>query len=519
MQTRTFSSGTAGKVSGINSNLADNDKRSLRVLSVAAGRSLKNASRPAKTSRSSVLRNGLIWTALLSLLAVSKSFADNLPDFASLVQNEGDTVVKISVSTTSNSASAGSPGFDLENIPDALKPFFDQIPQNPGPQNPRRGQGFGSGFIISDDGYIITNAHVVDNADDIQVALTDRRQYKAELIGMDKPSDIALLKVEANNLPVSRLGDSDGVQVGEWVLAIGSPFGFEYSATQGIVSAVARNLPADTYVPFIQTDVAVNPGNSGGPLFNTDGEVIGVNSQIYSRSGGYQGLSFAIPINVAKNIVEQLRAKGYASRGWLGVMIQDVDLALAESFGLDKPTGALVANVTADSPADMAGLENGDIITNFNGKEVTGSSKLPPMVGAVGVGETVPLTVLRNEKELVLDVTIAELESDRTKVKVAKKKDNARLGLVVGSLPADKMEELGVEHGVLISEVLSSTPAADAGLQPGDVLVSLNREPIHSVEDFARIVESLPENKSFAVLLQRGGAALFRAIKIPAGQE
>ncbi len=490
--------------------------RAVARSNVAAGQGGNTATGPSKNGVYSVLRNGLIWTALLSIIAVTKSYATQLPDFVSLVQNEGDAVVKISVRTSSTSA-PGIPGLNLDDVPDALKPFLDQLPQ--GPQGPRRGQGFGSGFIISEDGYIVTNAHVVNDAEDILVALQDRREYRAELIGSDKPSDIALLKVNAENLPVARLGDSDGVQVGQWVLAIGSPFGFEYSATQGIVSAVARNLPADTYVPFIQTDVAVNPGNSGGPLFNTDGEVIGVNSQIYSRSGGYQGLSFAIPINVAKNIVEQLQAKGYASRGWLGVMIQDVSLELAESFGLDKPSGALVAGVTGDSPADMAGLEQGDIIVEFNGKEVTGSSKLPPMVGSVGVGETVPLTVLRNEKEVVIDVTIAELESDRKKIKVSQKRDSSKLGLVVGSLSSDKMKELGVEHGVLVNEIVPGSPAADAGLQAGDVLVSLNRKAIKDMSDFTRVVKDLPIDKSFAVLVHRGGAALYRAIKIPAGQE
>jgi serine protease Do len=490
--------------------------------SVAAARLEENATSSADSTGFSVLRNGLLLTVMLFSLTLSPlpAFAQGeaLPDFASLVETEGDTVVKISVRTTTASAS-GSQGFDLDQIPDALKPFFEQMPQNP--RGPRFGQGFGSGFVISADGYIVTNAHVVDNADEIVVGLTDRREYKAELIGMDKPTDIALLKIDAENLPVARMGNSDDVRVGEWVLAIGSPFGFEYSATQGIVSAVARNLPADTYVPFIQTDVAVNPGNSGGPLFNTAGEVVGVNSQIYSRSGGYQGLSFAIPINVAQNIVEQLRAKGYASRGWLGVMIQDVSLALAESFGLDKPSGALVADVTDNSPAEKGGLQQGDIIIEFDGREVTGSGKLPPMVGNVAAGETVPVTILRNEEQLTLDITIGELDADGGKVQVAdaRKKDDQRLGLVVGSLSADKAEELGVEYGVLINEVLESSPAAIAGLQPGDVLVSLDRVPVRTVDEFAEQVKSLPSGKSFAVLVHRGGASLFRAIKIPAGQE
>lgn len=484
---------------------------------VSAPMTTRNGARATTATLQSVYRNPVIWLISLSLLLASNAFAGSLPNFSALIEEEGDAVVKISV-TTSVTASTESPGFDLDRLPESQRRFFEQFPQFQDP-TPRRGQGFGSGFIISEDGYVITNAHVVDNATEITVGLIDRREYTAELIGMDKPSDIALLKLDATDLPVVKLGDSDDVTVGEWVLAIGSPFGFEYSATQGIVSAVARSLPADTYVPFIQTDVAVNPGNSGGPLFNTDGEVVGVNSQIYSRSGGYQGLSFAIPINVATNIAEQLKIKGYASRGWLGVLIQDVDQALAESFGLTKPEGALIADVTDDSPAEKAGLVSGDIIVKFDGTPVTHSGKLPPMVGAVPVGATVPVTVLRDGAETVIDVTIAELESDRREIQVSDNAQGEQLGLTVQGLTADLAESLGVEQGVVITEVATGSPAAEAGLLPGDVVVSLNRQDVSDVDTFESLVQALPSGKSFPVLVQREGASVFRAIKIPANNE
>jgi len=449
---------------------------------LVARASTRTEKQSALTRLSSLSRKWLVWTVLVALFAATKSWANVLPDFSALVENEGSAVVKISV-LANRSANANAPGPDLQQLPDPLRRFFEQMPQER-QQTPRRGQGFGSGFIISDDGYIITNAHVVDSASDIRVELQDRREFKAELIGSDKATDIALLKVAASGLPVVRQGDSDSVKVGQWVLAIGSPFGFEYSATQGIVSAVARNLPSDTYVPFIQTDVAVNPGNSGGPLFNTDGEVIGVNSQIYSRSGGYQGLSFAIPMNVARNVADQLRSKGYASRGWLGVVIQDVTQALAESFGLSSPTGALISNVSQGSPAQSAGLKTGDIIIEFNGRKVTHWGKLTPMVGAVAVGTNVPVRVLRDGAEQTFNVTIQELETDRQTTQMSKNESDDKLGLVVGKLSAEQRSELEVDNGVLIEEVAVGSPAAEAGLQPGDVIVSLDRKAIQDVEDF-----------------------------------
>lgn len=466
-----------------------------------------------------IYRKSLYLIALLPILAVTPSFADSLPDFSGLVEEEGDAVVKISVlATAQESGTSGIPGFDPEDIPEQFRRFFEQLPNSP-QQPPRQGGGFGSGFIISDDGYIITNAHVVDNASEIRVGLNDRREFQAELVGSDPASDIALLKLDTSDLPTVKVGDSDDLRVGEWVLAIGSPFGFEHTATQGIVSALARSLPDDTYVPFIQTDVAVNPGNSGGPLFNTDGEVVGVNSQIYSRSGGYQGLSFAIPINVAMSIADQLKDKGFATRGWLGVSIQNVDQALARSFGLDKPEGALVAQVVEGSPAAKAGVGSGDIILEFNGRDVDYSSALPPLVGAVTPGDTVDVLILRNGEQQTLDVTIEPLdEGERVAaLPVGVPTDESRLGVEVAAVPAEQMEQMGVTHGVVVSEIDPQGAAAEAGIRPGDVILSINREKIDSVDMLESIVQDAPSDTAIPVLVQRGTSPTFLALTLPSG--
>ncbi len=468
-------------------------------------------------SGSRIYAKTLFWIALLPILAVTKSWADTLPDFSALVEEEGDAVVKISVlAGAAQSADSGTPGFDPEQIPEQFRRFFEQLPQNPSPQ-PRRGTGFGSGFIISDDGYIITNAHVVDNASDIRVGLNDRREYQAELVGSDPASDIALLKLDASDLPVVTIGDSDDLRVGEWVLAIGSPFGFEHTATQGIVSALSRSLPDDTYVPFIQTDVAVNPGNSGGPLFNTDGEVVGVNSQIYSRSGGYQGLSFSIPINVAMSIAEQLKDQGFATRGWLGVAIQNVDQALANSFGLDKPAGALIAQVTKNSPADNGGLKSGDIILDFNGKSVNYSSELPPLVGSVKPGKTVPVVVLRDGKQKTIDVTIEPLDEGQKVSSVAPVNpvDESRLGVEVAEVPDELREQMGIDAGVVVSRISPDGAAASAGIRTGDVILSLNREEIDSVKELEKLVREAPADEAIPVLVQRESSPIFLALTLP----
>lgn len=464
-----------------------------------------------------IYRKWLLGIAFLPIIAIRKSFADTLPNFSALVEEEGDAVVKISVLATAPQANVGGiPGLNPDQIPEQFRRFFEQLPNAP-QQPPRQGAGFGSGFIISDDGYIITNAHVVDNATEIRVGLNDQREYQAQLVGSDPASDIALLKLDAEELPVARMGDSDTLKVGEWVLAIGSPFGFENTATQGIVSALARSLPDDTYVPFIQTDVAVNPGNSGGPLYNTDGEVVGVNSQIYSRSGGYQGLSFAIPINVAMSIADQLKEKGFATRGWLGVSIQNVDQSLARSFGLSKPSGALVAQVGNNSPADKAGLVSGDIILEFNGRKVAYSSALPPLVGAVTPGATVDMLVLRDGKQQTIDVVIEPLDDGVqrvTSMPVADPIDQSRLGVVVSAVPSDVMKDMGISHGVVVSELKGDGPAATAGIREGDVILSINREDIHSVELLESIVENAPGDEAIPVLIQRGSSPIFLALTL-----
>lgn len=477
------------------------------------------------SSSSRLYRKTLFWIALLPFLTITKSWAGSLPDFSRLVEEEGDAVVKISVLADAGpTPTNGVPGFDLDQLPEQFRRFFEQLPQNQGNdlnprQNPgqRRGAGFGSGFIISEDGYVITNAHVVNNASEIKVGLHDRREFNAELIGSDAASDIALLKLEASGLPVVNVGDSDDLRVGEWVLAIGSPFGFEHTATQGIVSALARSLPDDTYVPFIQTDVAVNPGNSGGPLFNTDGEVVGVNSQIYSRSGGYQGLSFSIPINVAISIADQLKEKGFATRGWLGVAIQNVDQALAKSFGLNTPSGALVTQVTRNSPADNGGLKSGDIILKFNGKPVNYSSALPPIVGAVRPGKTVGVEVLRNGTSTMLNVTIEPLDegqkiSQRTKPDPI---DESRLGVEVVALNEEQRMKMNVESGVAVSKVIANGAAANAGIRQGDIIISLNREEVDSVAELEKLVLEAPENEAIPVLVYRNNAPTFLALTLP----
>lgn len=462
----------------------------------------------------------LLGFVVLFLLQVKPVYAIDLPDFKGLVADKGKAVVKVTVTAKIDTIKPRNslPNYNEDELPEFFQRFFEDMPDLPGspPALPPGGggpEGFGSGFVLTEDGYIVTNAHVVKDAAAIVVDLPDRRQFDATVVGSDERTDVAVLKVEATGLPVLSLGDSGSLKVGQWVLAIGSPFGFEYTATQGIVSALARSLPNDTYVPFIQTDVAVNPGNSGGPLFDLDGNVIGVNSQIFSRSGGYMGLSFAIPANVVKSVVKQLREKGYVSRGWLGVTIQDVSQSLAESFGLDKPAGAIVAQVTDGSPADDAGILAGDVILSFNSQEVSLSADLPPMVGSAEVGQPVSVTLLRNREKLSLEVTIRELDEGRSEKK--QPSNNSLLGLTITPLNEQQMAELGVDSGVLVAAVNANGVAATAGIAKGDVIVAFGSDPVDSPARFVELVANSPGGQSIAVLINRNKNPIFVALTVP----
>jgi len=463
---------------------------------------------------------------LVPLSLAQSASARSLPDFTELVKENSNAVVNISTTTEPKSSGrGGSQGHpfnerQLEQLPEFFQDFF-RGPQSPfgggqGGSVPR--QSMGSGFIVSSDGYVLTNNHVVEGADEIIVRLNDRRELPAKLVGTDPRSDMAVLKIEGgDDLPVVRIGRSSDLEVGEWVLAIGSPFGFDYTVTAGIVSALGRSLPSENYVPFIQTDVAINPGNSGGPLFNLDGEVIGINSQIYTRSGGFMGVSFAIPIDDAMSVFRQLRDEGTVSRGWLGVLIQEVNRDLAESFGLKRPRGALVAEVMADSPAEKAGLQAGDIVLEYEGEEVTLSSDLPPMVGRTPVGETATMEVMREGEQITLDVEIGKLpEEGAEQASTQAPGDNGTstspLGMTVEPLPADAQESLGISGGVLVSDVARG-PALDAGIRPRDVITELNRRKVNSVEDFREAVASLPEDSAVSVRVIRQGRAIYLVMK------
>jgi len=456
------------------------------------------------------------------VVSVQISQARSLPDFIPLVEENAPAVVNISTTLKKNNGGAGIQGHNMPDIPkdspfyDFFNKFFGEVPEGMAPHQQRT--SLGSGFIMSDDGYIITNNHVVKDADEIIVRLNDRREFVAEVIGTDERSDIAVLKIDAKKLPTLKMGDSTTLKVGEWVLAIGSPFGFEHSVTQGIISAMGRSLPNENYVPFIQTDVAINPGNSGGPLFNLQGEVIGVNSQIYSRTGGYMGMSFAIPIKVVKNIYKQLREQGHVSRGWLGVLIQDVTRELAESFAMKKPHGALVAKVLKDSPAEKAGFKVGDVIVSFNGDKIDVSSDLPPMVGSTKVGKTVPAKVIRHGEPVTLRVKIAELPiDDNAMLSSSRKNENKTqnpLHVLVDDLTDEQREQLEVkDHGVIVSQV-SAGPAYKAGVRSGDVMLLINNIKIKNAKHFEELVNQLPKDKSVPILIQRRGGPIFLALRL-----
>jgi serine protease Do len=442
-----------------------------------------------------------------------------LPDFSTMVQKYGPAVVNISV-VSKVPVSDVSPGDDDEdengngndNSPfgpnSPFAPFFRGIPRAP-QQAPTRGEG--SGFIIRPDGYILTNAHVVNGASEVTVRLTDRREYTAKVVGIDTKSDVAVIKINAKELPTVKLGDSHNLKVGEWVLAIGAPFGFENSATAGIVSAKGRTLPDSGYIPFIQTDVPINPGNSGGPLFNMRGEVVGINSQIYSRSGGFMGVSFSIPIDVALKVSTQLETSGHVSRGKLGVVIQDVNQGLADSFGLPQPEGALVSTVEKGGPAAQAGVEPGDVILKLNGQTVGRSTELPVEIAELAPGATVNLEVWRNHATRNVSVKLGAMEDKRTASNKAVEPGNGgKLGLAVRPLTKDEKAQANTPNGVLVER--AQGPAARAGLQPGDVVLAANGAPVTSVEDLRNAVEK--SNGHIALLVQRGDTRIFVPVRV-----
>ncbi len=438
-----------------------------------------------------------------------------LPDFADLVARHGAAVVEVAtVKGATRTAAQGGPGQRMpRGIPPELAPFFRGMPQPDGPEGPEDGpgRGTGSGFIVAADGVILTNAHVVDGSDEVTVKLADQREFRAKVLGSDKVTDVAVLKIDAKDLPTVKTGNPAATRVGEWVVAIGAPYGLEHTVTSGIVSAKSRSLPGDSVVPFIQTDAAVNPGNSGGPLFNLAGEVIGINSQIFSRSGGFQGLAFAIPIDVALNVKDQIVTHGKVSHGRLGVTVQEVNQVLAENFGLPAPTGALVSSVQKGGPGATAGLEPGDVILKLDGEVVSKSSDLPPKVSVLKPGSTVTLDVWRDGKAKTLKATIGEREPVKTAKADRPDASQGKLGVVVRPLSPDEQRESKLAGGVVVEDVAGA--AAKAGVRPGDVIVSVNRTPVKDPAQLKSLVEG--SGKTVALLIQRDDGRIF--IPVPLG--
>ncbi len=451
----------------------------------------------------------IILGLLFAICGPVSAALQQIPDFERLVQDQSPAVVNIQ---TRRDAVAAAQPFAAPDagLPEFLRRFRDF--QGPERQPPGPAQAVGSGVITSPDGYILTNAHVVKDATEITVRLQDRRELTATLIGADPHTDIALLKIDATDLPAAKFGDSDSLRVGQWVLAIGAPFGLEQTATRGIVSAVSRSLPHDSYVPFIQTDAALNPGNSGGPLFNLDGEVIGINSQIFSRTGGYMGLSFAVPINLANSIAEQLKTGDRIARGWLGIGIQDLDPALAESFGLDTPRGALIRSVTPDSPASRAALKAGDVIVEYDGHEIDRSATLPPLVAATNAESETAIRIFRDGKPQFIQVKVGLLGDDRVAVGNA---TPGPLGVVVSDITRQNRAEIGVENGVRVDKVEPGTPAAIAGIRPNDIIVSFDHQAIDNVAELAEISRQMKPGSTVPLLVQRDRRTQFLALRVP----
>ncbi|PID46105.1 MAG: protease Do [Proteobacteria bacterium] len=464
--------------------------------------------------------SAMLLTTLLFVTSLSAK-ADGLPNLMGVIEKNRNSVVNIATEgRTSSSMSNGSGRFDLDTLPPQLREFFRSMPPSPDyhRRRPQRGfQSLGSGFIISSDGYVVTNAHVIDQAERVRVTLKDRRELDAKVMGVDEATDIALLKVDATDLPAVTLGDSSTLKVGQWVVAIGAPFGLEHSASQGIVSALSRSLnqAGTTYVPFIQTDVAVNPGNSGGPLFDLKGNVVGVNSMIYSRSGGYQGISFSIPVNTVKNVTEQLKSKGFVSRGKLGVVIQDIDQELANSFNLSSPTGALVSRVEKDSAADKAGLKPGDVIIGFNGVPVYRSGDLPPLVGNTEIGKRVPLTLIRAGKEKTFEVIVGQLDKKHRSAFNRATRTNDTFGVVVGPLNDEQRKSIRSDKGVVVNQVMADSLAEKAGIQVNDIIISFNNQEVASGDDLKAAIKKAPKGRSVPVLLIRDNAARYIPVHVP----
>jgi len=450
---------------------------------------------------------------VLVLPAVASAAGYNLPDFTPLIEKSSPAVVKINTVTKVKQGGLNLP--PSHQIPDIFRHLFEprEMPE-------RNMHSMGSGFFISADGYLLTNNHVIEDADEIVVRLVDRREFKAMIIGSDPRSDLALLKVDEDDLPFLELESSEALKVGEWVVAIGSPFGLDFSASAGIVSAIGRSIPTEkneNYVPFIQTDVAINPGNSGGPLFNLEGKVVGVNSQIYTRSGGSIGLSFAIPSAVAINVVSQLKEKGRVDRGWLGVVIQEVDKNLADSFGLKKPQGALVAQMERGGPADKSGIQVGDIILKFGKSTIVTSGDLPHVVGSTPPDTKVPVVVMREGKKKTLRVVVGRLPGGAdTPPALSSSQDSGldRLGLAVETVDAALKDKWRLPGGVRVTRVDPQGAAADAGVAPGDVIAQLGFEQINTFEDYTRITAKLPSDSLLPIRFFRDGRPTFRTIRL-----
>ena len=458
--------------------------------------------------------------AMASSVSMEQAWAKDIVDVADLVEQYGAAVVNVSTTKMVKRGGAQGAPFMMpgdEQMQEFFRRFFPPNGQGgqqrgaPMQEIPTRGEG--SGFIVSADGYILTNAHVVSGADEVIVKLIDKRKFTAKVIGADARTDVAVLKITSpSRLPIAKLGDPAKLRVGEAVAAIGSPFGFENSVTAGIVSAKGRSLPSESYVPFIQTDVPINPGNSGGPLFNMRGEVVGINSQIYSRSGGYQGVSFAIPIDVAMEVVDQLKAGGKISRGWLGVMIQEVSADLAESFGLDRPRGALIAQVTDGGPAEKSGLQPSDVILKFGGKAVEDSNDLPRMVGMTKPGVKVPVQIWRKGAAKEINIVLGELPTDDALAGSKDDKVYTRGGVVLSELTPEQRRELKLSHGLLVEETTGD--AARAGIRTGDIILAVNNTTMRTVEEFRKIITAVPKGKSAAILIRRGEGSLYVPLKI-----